>query len=231
MRRSAWTVLVLGSAIVSAAGCATNNAGPDRVADAWDEAGFISLFDGTSTEGWKVYLEKEGEIDPQAFYVEDGAIACKAQGYFWYRYEARQFDNFVLRLEFKVAKDTNSGVCLRTLERGAPPFTGFEIQIADDFGKDPTRHSTCAVYDIVTPMYNASRPAGEWNEMEITCDGNLITVVLNGLKVIDTDFGKLTQPIGKFETAYADLPKTGYIALQDHWTPIWYRNIRIKTLK
>jgi hypothetical protein len=79
-------------------------------------------------------------------------------------------------------------------------------------------------------MYNASRPVGGWNEMELTCDGQMITVVVNGLKVIDTNFGKLTTPIGKFKTAYADLPKSGYIALQDHWTPIWYRNVRIKQL-
>jgi len=64
--------------------------------------------------------------------------------------------------------------------------------------------------------------------MEITCDGHLVKVVLNGLKVIDTDFSKLTEPIGKFAFAYADMPKKGYIALQDHWTPIWYRNIRLK---
>lgn len=67
--------------------------------------------------------------------------------------------------------------------------------------------------------------------MEITCDGPLVKVVLNGLKVIDTDFSKLAKPIGKFDFAYADLPKIGYLALQDHWTPVWYRNIRIKPLE
>jgi len=156
-------------------------------------------------------------------------IACKGYGYHWLRYK-QPMDDFILRLEFRTAKDTNSGVCLRTLEKGAPPFTGFEVQIADDYGKEPHKHGTGAIYDVVWPMYDASRPVGEWNEMEITCDGPLVTVVLNGLKVIDTDFSKLTEPIGKFSFAYADLPKSGYIALQDHWTPIWYRNIRIKPL-
>ena len=60
--------------------------------------------------------------------------------------------------------------------------------------------------------------------------GSLVVVVLNGLKVIDTDFSKLAEPIGKFDFAYADMPRSGYLALQDHWTPVWYRNIRLKKL-
>jgi hypothetical protein len=227
-----------------------------------NEADFISLFDGTSTEGWNIYIEpgpksrmridgQERAVEdvtafPDAFYLEDGAIACKGYGYHWFRYETRPFADFVLRLEFKTARETNSGVCLRTLKEGAPPFTGFEIQISDDTNKDPNRrpgdglldpagtapnkHSTGAIYDIVTPMYNASRPIGEWNEMEITCDGHLVKVILNGFTVIDTDFSKLTAKHGKFDFPYAQMPRSGYIALQDHWTPIWYRNIRIKTL-
>ncbi len=80
-------------------------------------------------------------------------------------------------------------------------------------------------------MFNASRPAGEWNQLEITCQGSIVRVELNGLKVIDTDFARLTAPIGKFPRPYAELPRSGYITLQDHWKPVaFYRNIRIKPL-
>jgi len=218
-----WSILGLAWL---AAGCGTQDSGLARTDG---DEGFITLFDGRSLDGWEIYLEKDEPIKPDAFYLENGVIACKGYGYHWLRYK-QPMDDFILRLEFRTAKDTNSGVCLRTLEKGAPPFTGFEVQIADDYGKEPHKHGTGAIYDVVWPMYNASRPVGEWNEMEITCDGPLVTVVLNGLEVIDTDFSKLTEPIGKFSFAYADLPKSGYIALQDHWTPIWYRNIRIKPL-
>ena len=104
------------------------------------------------------------------------------------------------------------------------------MQIEDDQGKDAESHITGAIYDVVTPMYNASRPLGEWNQMEITCKENKCRVILNGLKVIDTDFDLLTTPRGKFNFPYKDLPRRGYITLQDHGTPVWYRNIRIKTL-
>jgi hypothetical protein len=196
------------------------------------ERGFVTLFDGTSMDGWEMFSERTKEVKRDAFYIDDaGNCVCKAYDAYWWRYKERQFDNFILRFDFKVAKDTNSGVCLRTLDNGVPPpFTGFEVQILDDHGQHPTVHTTGAIYDIVTPMYNASRPTGEWNAIEITCDGHLVKVVLNGMKVIDTDFGKLAEPIGKFPFAYADLPKSGYIAFQDHGYPVWFRNIRIKPL-
>ncbi len=232
--------LVVASALAAMSGCSHQTvplpgappvAGPGVTVtpgrSAEEEAGFVTIFDGTSMDGWDFYLEPGHEKKADAFFLEDGALACKGYGYHWFRYLEPQSD-FVLRLEFKTAKETNSGICLRSTAAGAPPFTGFEIQIADDFGQDPGKHTTGAVYDIVTPMYNASKPPGEWNEMEITCRGPLCIVVLNGLKVIDTDFSKLTKPIGKFDFPYANLPASGYIALQDHWTPIWYRNIRLK---
>ena len=56
----------------------------------------------------------------------------------------------------------------------------------------------------------------------------MVTVTVNGWKVIDTDFAQMTQPIGKFKTPYAEMPKAGRIALQDHGGELWYRNIVIR---
>ena len=127
--------------------------------------------------------------------------------------------------------DGNSGVCLRSTKGDKPPpFTGFEVQILGDAGKPADKHSTGAVYDIVAPTVNAARPDGQWNDMEIAMVDRKLKVVLNGQVVVDTDFAVLTEPIGKFDFAYADMPREGYLALQDHWTAIWYRNIRIKKL-
>jgi len=219
-------------ALAASGGCAADRALGGKPAGA-DDRGFSTIFDGKSLNGWEIIIEPGSEPEKKwkadAFYLEDGALACKGYGFHWFRYK-EPLSDCVLRLEFKVAKGTNSGVCLRSKEKGAPPFTGFEIQIADDVGKDPHKHGTGAVYDVVTPMYNASKPVGEWNEMEISIKRSFVIVILNGLKVIDTDFSKLTKPIGKFDFAYANMPPTGYLALQDHWTPIWYRNIRVKKL-
>ncbi len=224
------TATVCGALItvLLCAGCRQTASGPARTPDA-GEAGFLTIFDGRSMDGWEIYIEPSHERKEDAFYLEDGALACKGYGHHWFRY-TEPLSDFVLRLEFRIARDSNSGICLRSAREGAPPFTGFEVQICDDIGRDPGRHSTGAIYDVVTPMFNASRPLGQWNEMEITVRGLTVVVVLNGLKVIDTDFACLTEPIGKFDFAYANMPRSGYLALQDHWTPVWYRNIRLRKL-
>ncbi len=216
--------------LLLATGCSQQAGTRAGAADDQDpDAGFTTIFDGRSFGDWEIIYENTTDKPkPDAFFLEDGALACKGYGFHWFRYK-RPVKDFILRLEFKTARETNSGICLRSLDidKGAPPFTGFEVQIVDDFGHDPNKHSTGAIYDVVTPMYNASRPPGEWNEMEIACLGSYVRVRLNGTVVVSTDFAKLTEPIGKFDFPYANMPSSGYIALQDHWTPIWYRNIRL----
>jgi hypothetical protein len=230
--------------MILSTGCATTSyPAPD------DERGFVPLFDGKSLGGWEIFDERGEPARPDGFYVDDeGNIVCAGYNWHWLRYRAKPFANFILRMEFKIAEGTNSGVVLRSRidTEKAPPFTGFEVQIYDDtldeppkhptsaifdpMAKAPTAHSTGAIYDMVTPMYNAGKPIGQWNDLEIIVDGHRVIETLNGWKVIDTDFSKFTKPVNKFDFAYADMPSPGYIALQDHGTPVWYRNIRIHEL-
>ncbi len=95
-----------------------------------------------------------------------------------------------------------------------------------------TRPSTVvgSIFDVATPMFNLSRPTGEWNSFDIMCKGKHLEVVMNGWKIIDIDMSKMTMPIGKFDTPYNDLPLDGYLFLQDHGHEVWYRNILIKKL-
>lgn len=228
MPRARYVAVLITDALLVLAGCA---AARPATRSAADEAGFATIFDGTNMDGWETIIEPGHPFKSDAFYLEDGALACKGYGYHWFRYK-EPLGDCIVRLEFKVAKGTNSGVVLRSKEQPPPPpFTGFEVQIVDDVGQAPDKHTTGAIYDMVAPTRNASKPIGEWNEMEITCDGLRVRVVLNGQEVINTDFATFTRPIGKFDFAYADLPRQGYLALQDHWTPIWYRNIRLKRLR
>lgn len=219
-----WTRIGLVATILIAAGCS------QRSGEADDE-GFVTIFDGKSFDGWEIIIEPGHELKADAFFLEDGTLGCTGYGFHWFRYR-EPLGDCVVRLEFKIPPEGNSGVVLRSKEQPpAPPFTGFEVQIMGDAGMPPSPHCTGAIYDIVTPTKNASRPCGEWNEMEITIRGVKVDVVLNGEKVIDTDFSSMTEPTGKFDFAYGDMPRVGYLALQDHWTPIWYRNIRLKKLE
>jgi hypothetical protein len=144
-------------------------------------------------------------------------------------YTARDFEDFELHLEYKVAAGANSGVFLR-IDPENPLSRGWEVQVLDDFGLPPSKNRSGGIYDVTTPMYNMSRPAGSWNSYDITVRGQDVTVVMNGWKVVETDLSKMTMPIGKFETPFAELPLKGMIAFQDHGGEVWYRNVKVRPL-
>ena len=82
------------------------------------------------------------------------------------------------------------------------------------------------------------KPAGEWNHIEVTCQKNLIDVELNGELVTSMDLDQWVEPnvrpdgsTHKFDIAYKDHPRKGYIGLQDHGNEVAFRNLRIKPLK
>jgi len=92
------------------------------------------------------------------------------------------------------------------------------------------------LYDLVAPKVNELKP-GEWNRYTITCDGPKISVVLNGQLVSEANLDLWTEarknPDGtanKFDRALKDFARSGYVGLQDHGSPVWYRNIRIKRI-
>ena len=188
------------------------------------------LFDGKDLSAWQ---NADGGAPSDGWVVEDGAMVRKDKaGYIWTK---DRFGDFCLELEFKTAG--NSGVFFRTDNPKNPVQTGIEIQVDRPAGS-PGKHSTGALYDLLAPTKVADKPAGEWNKMSITAKGSMITVTLNGEKIIDADLDKWTEarknPDGspnKFSTALKDFKREGHIGLQDHGAAVSYRNIRVKCLK
>lgn len=208
------------------------------VAGCWPvsgQDGFVPLFNGKDLKGWKTTSSH--------WVVENGVIALKDRtdneehndSYLW---TAQPYGDFVLRLEYKVLPgEANSGVFLRTSDTNDPVPTGIEIQILNlEPGQPLQRNSPGAIYDLVTPKKDMNR-AGEWNRYIITCRGSRITVNLNGEVVSEADLDRYStvhkNPDGsenKFDRPLKDFARQGYIGLQDHGLPVWFRNIRIKTL-
>jgi lysophospholipase L1-like esterase len=184
--------------------------------------GFQALFNGKDLTGWKTtgnwLVEKDGSVGLHPRPGEKG----------WTRYKdyittTRKYDNFILDLEFKINKKGNSGVFLRVGDPNSQVKSGFEVQILDTHGKkNPTAHDCGGVIGTAAPSKNMAKPAGEWNHYTITCNGNQLTVVLNGEQIIDLDLSK---------SAIKDRPASGYIGFQDEGKPVWYRNVRIRELK
>jgi hypothetical protein len=84
------------------------------------------------------------------------------------------------------------------------------------------------------PDLDVRKPAGEWNHLRLTALGSRIQVELNGAQVVDIDLDNYTEAgrnpqrtLNKYPVAGRDLPRRGYIALQDHGKPVWFRNIKI----
>ncbi|MFI5456430.1 MAG: DUF1080 domain-containing protein [Isosphaerales bacterium] len=197
-------------------------------------AGWILLFDGMSLDGWQTSSKAPSKVP-----VEDGSInphGCG--GYMMIHRETRS--NFVLALDFKISKGCNSGVFIRTYPLTPRPgkdvgFNGIEIAIDDTTSAG--YHDTGAIYDLVKPSRNAMKPVGQWNHIVITCDGPKLSVELNGELVTRMNLDEWTTPNRradgtehKFDVAYKDHPRSGYIGLQDHGAPCWYKNIKIKPL-
>jgi len=83
----------------------------------------------------------------------------------------QKFGDFKVELEYRLQKDSNSGLYLRGR---------YELQLLDDFDKPTNINGHASVYGRVVPAMNASKPIGEWQQLTATIVGDRVTVVLNG---------------------------------------------------
>jgi hypothetical protein len=197
--------------------------------------GWILLFDGKTTSGW---MSPAGKPLP-ASHVQGGSLNPHPCDYMLVH--EKVWDNFQLALDFKISPKCNSGIFIRTFPLKPRPgkdvgFNGIEIAVDD--ARTNGFHDTGAIYDLVTPSKNAMMPAGQWNHVVITCDRAKIAVELNGEVVTRMNLDEWTQPNKrpdgsphKFDIAYKNHPRKGYIGLQDHGSDCWYKNIKLRVLK
>ncbi|MBQ1009948.1 ThuA domain-containing protein [Micromonospora sp. M51] len=184
-------------------------------ADCRPETGYTPLFNG-STAGWS-------QAGPGSFTNSDATLtSVGGMGLFWYN--AKQFTNYSLKLDWKLAGDDNSGIFI-----GFPPSSdpwsavdnGYEIQID---ATDATDRTTGAVYTFKSADIAARDAAlnapGEWNTYELLVEGERLQIFLNGVKI--NDFTN-TNPVRSL---------AGHIGIQNHGTgdDASFRNIRIKEL-
>ncbi len=209
-------------------------AADNELSDAERRDGWLLLFDGKSLDGWLTSSQK-----PSNRPVDDGAINPHGCGGYMMIYE-RPWSDFILSLDFKLSPKCNSGVFVRTwpLEPREGKDVGYNgVEIALDDTTTADFYDTGAIYDLVRPSTNAMHPVGEWNHLVVTCDKNLLSVELNGKQVSRMNFDEWTEknkrPDGsehKFDVAYKDHPRRGYLGLQDHGGECWFKNIKLKPL-
>ncbi|HUT10759.1 MAG TPA: DUF1080 domain-containing protein [Thermoguttaceae bacterium] len=175
--------------------------------------------------------------------VADGVLTASQDQAIW---SNRDYDDFVLDIEFKTAPGTNSGVVVYCSDTKNWIPNSVEIQIADDFAeqwaKAPKTWHCGAVFGHLAATKSMVKKPGEWNRFTITCVGKQIDVVLNGEHVISMDMSRWTSakvnPDGSeippwLSKPLAELPTRGRIGLQGKHAgaPIWFRNVKIKELE
>lgn len=210
------------------------------------EEGWILLFDGKTTEGWRGNNRPDF---PSGWEVIDGTLHCKASG----KGEAgghdggdilheKEFSNFRLKLEWKVAPGGNSGIFYLGKEvEGWPIYkTAPEMQVLDNerhpdarAGKNGNRKAG-SLYDLIPADPQNTKPAGEWNTVEIEVYNGSVWHRQNGENVLEyhlwtDDWNKMVanSKFPALNPEWANVAKTGVIALQDHGDDVWFRNIKI----
>ncbi len=149
------------------------------------------------------------------------------------------FGNFELAFDWRIASGGNSGIMYRVDESaGVAHASGPEYQILDNEGhpdgKSPLT-SAASAYALYAPAEDLTRPAGEWNSGRILVDGTHVEHWLNGTKVVEYEIGSADFDARVAESKFAEFPRygkvqEGRISLQDHNSPVDYRNMRVRLL-
>jgi hypothetical protein len=185
----------------------------------------VVLFNGHDLAGW-IPVGKGAADD---WSVRDGCIVCNGKGHTWLR-TARQYGDFHLVLEYQVSAGANSGVYVRVgtdgnhhRESATAPPAGFEIQILDDraprYAGLKDYQFSASLYDIAGASSHVSKPAGEWNTLDIQCAGMHVTIRHNGVRVVDA--------VPDHYRLLALRNRSGFLGLQSHNGVVRFRNLRI----
>lgn len=185
------------------------------------EAGFVSLFDGKTMNGWKV------NENPGSWKVEDGNLVCKGErAHLFYVGNDKPYKNFHFKAEVKTEPNSNAGIYFHTKyqDSGWPKY-GFECQVNLSYNSDPRK--TSSLYGVKDVLEAAAKD-NEWYTQEIIVQGKKVTLKVNGktmVEYIEPD----DQKAGSDFTRKID---EGTFALQAHdpGSKVYFRNLRVKRL-
>jgi hypothetical protein len=214
--------------------------GQNQLSDEQKQNGWQLLFDGKTTKGWHKYgapgIGTAWRVANGALYLDttdkNGGDIVTDQ----------EFENFDLKVEWKISKAGNSGIMFYVQENQKydwPWETGPEMQVLDNIYANDNKkenHLAGSLYDLAgTADRSKPRPVGEWNKAEIVCDKGKLNLFLNDIPVVSTtlwdDNWKTMIANSKFKAMPGfGIFKNGRIALQDHGYMVSYRNVMIKEL-
>jgi hypothetical protein len=209
--------------------------------------GWTLLFNGKDFTGWR---QCNGTVMPKNWIIEDGTMKVftgegkkpgqGANGDIIYG--DRKFRNFELSIDWKSGKMGNSGIFyyIREVPGQQIYYAAPEVQILDNIDATDNKiasHLAGSLYDMIAADPKTVHPAGEWNTIIIRVQNGRVTHTQNGVKVVEYELWTpawdslvANSKFKSFPGFKEGISKDGYIGLQDHGFPIWFRNIKIREL-
>jgi len=211
------------------------------------KAGWGLLFNGKDFTGWRqcngTEMPKNWIIEDNAMNVFTGEGRKPGQGANGdILYGAKKFKNFELSIDWKSSKMGNSGIFynVREVPKQAIYYAAPEVQVLDNVDATDNKipsHLAGSLYDMIAADPKTVNPAGEWNNIVILVKDGKVIHTQNGVKVVEytlwtPEWDALVQnsKFKNFPGFIEGIAREGYIGLQDHGYPIWFRNIKIREL-
>lgn len=209
--------------------------------------GWVLLFNGKDFTGWRqcnsTEMAKNWVVEDGAMKVFTGEGKNPGQGSNGdILFAGKKFKNFELSVDWKVSKMGNSGIFFSVREVPGQPiyYAAPEIQVLDNIDATDNKlpsHLAGSLYDMIAADPKTVKPTGEWNNIVISVNNGKVTHIQNGVKVVEYELWtpKWDEMVAnsKFKTFPGfkeGIAKEGYIGLQDHGYPIWFRNVKIREL-
>lgn len=245
MKKNIYLTLSLATALLIALPSFAQDV--NKISPKEKKEGWILLFNGKSFDGWRqcngTAMPKNWTIDDDAMKVFTGEGKNPGQGADGdILFAGTKFKNFELTIDWKASKMGNSGVFYNVREVPGKPiyYAAPEVQVLDNVDASDNKidsHLAGSLYDMIAADPKTVKPTGSWNTMVIKVQDGKVTHTVNGVKVVSytlwTPEWDTLVAKSKFKTfpGFTEgISKEGYIGLQDHGFPIWFRNIKIRTL-
>ncbi|MDN3203331.1 3-keto-disaccharide hydrolase [Algoriphagus sediminis] len=192
------------------------------------DEGFTSLFNGKDLEGWVG--------NKTSYSVENGVIAINPEDNGGGNlYTEKEYDNFILKFEFKLTPGANNGLGIHAPLEGDAAYVGKELQILDNRAakyaelKEYQFHGS--VYGVIPARRGFLKPVGEWNQQTVIVRHPKIEVILNGTTILKGDYleaSKSGTPDGREHPGLER--SSGHIGFLGHGDVLYFKNIQIKEL-
>lgn len=209
--------------------------------------GWVLLFNGTDFTGWRqcngTEMPINWKIDDNAMKVFTGEGKNPGSGAKGdILFGDKKFKNFELSIDWKASKMANSGIFINVREVPGKPiyYAAPEIQVLDNVDATDNKvasHLAGSLYDMIAADPETVHPAGQWNTIVIHVKNGKVTHTQNGVEVLSYEMWTpewdeliANSKFKKFPGFTEGVSKEGYIGLQDHGYPVWFRNIKIREL-